>query len=62
MSESISIQGRFFVARSNPSYPHVWKVYDVNGNYIESFGGSSEAARARVTTLDLSCDPHKQAA
>lgn len=62
MSESITIQGQFFVARSNPSYPHVWNVYDSNEHYIESFGGSREAAQARVATLDLSFNPAKQAA
>ena len=56
MNKSISIMGRFFVARSNPRHPHVWSVYDKQEHYIESFGGGQEAARARIATLDLKED------
>ena len=53
MNKSISIMGRYFVARSNPRHSHVWSVYDKQGHYIETFGGGEEAARARIAALDL---------
>ncbi len=56
MSKSITIMGRYFVARSNARHPHVWSVYDKQGHYVESFGGGQVAAKARLAALDLEKD------
>ena len=58
MNKSITIMGRFFVARSNARHPHVWSVYDKQGRYIESFGGGKVAAKARIAMLDLEEDDY----
>ena len=48
-----TITGKHFTAKASRHDKRVWKVYNKKGRYIETFGGSEQAAKVRISVLDM---------
>ena len=53
MNRTTIINGKHFTVKRESTSPFVWSVYDSKGRYVETFGGSEQAARVHLSTLDM---------